>query len=91
MMDLGTLGHDPSLARALNDHGQIVGTSNISPYAHRAALWNNGQLFDLNSLVTADSGWVLFDAYAINNAGQIVCGGSYKHGPMHAVLLTPNS
>ncbi len=74
MTDLGTLsGSSYSHARDINDSGQIVGSS-----ANHAFLYENGTMFDLNSYLTPDyNGWVLTDAIAINNYGDIVGYGYY--------------
>src|SRR5262249_25334749 len=82
MTDLGTLpGTKSGFANGINDAGQVVGESNKTyagpsqgrgePNTH-AFLFINGKLTDLNSLIPADSGWVLWSANAINNRGQIV-------------------
>jgi probable HAF family extracellular repeat protein len=70
--DLGTLGGDYSYAYALNDTGQIVGFSYVSPSSIHAFLYKDGQMRDLNALIPQDSGWTLEFAWAINTAGQIV-------------------
>lgn len=66
--DLGTLG-GPSVAVAINEHRQIVGTS-----GDRAFLWQNGRLTDLGALRGADETYPV----AINDRGQIV-GTSGRH------------
>jgi len=86
--DLGTLGNEPSIARGLNDHGEVVGASYLEKRKRHAFYWQNGQMTDLNNLVPA-RGWVLTQADAINNRGQIACQGQYLSGPVHALLLTP--
>ena len=43
---------------------------------------------DLNSLLPANSGWVLYDAQSINYAGQIVGTGWYN-GQYQTYLLNP--
>jgi hypothetical protein len=43
---------------------------------------------DLNALISANSGWVLQIARAINVAGEIVGTGAVE-GTQHAFLLTP--
>ena len=43
---------------------------------------------DLNTLIPANSGWVLTEARAINSSGQIV-GNGIKDGEQRAFLLKP--
>src|SRR5262249_37629831 len=71
---LGHLGQGTgSGARAINGRGQVVGTSLTSGIAlSRAFLWERGKMTDLNDLIPASSGWVLEEACAINDSGQIV-------------------
>jgi probable HAF family extracellular repeat protein len=71
--DLQSTGH--SLAYGVNDAGIIVGRSDIylnGAWQDHAAVWQNGQLTDLNSLLPANSGWVLNYARAINNNNEVV-------------------
>jgi probable HAF family extracellular repeat protein len=90
MHDLGTLGEDPSNAFALNDQGQVVGISGFGPDQDHAFLWQKGTLFDLNKLIAPSSPWILVQACAINNHGQIVCVGYRKNDQTtHTLLLTP--
>lgn len=89
MHDLGTLGSDPSMATGINSRGEVVGTSALSGYGHHAFLWRNGQLEDLNRLLPQGSGWIVTEAYSINDGGQIICKGFRKGDPSHLVLLTP--
>jgi probable HAF family extracellular repeat protein len=90
ILDLGTLtGGTYSLAFAINDSNQVVGYGNISNNAPHAMIWISGHgMKDLNSQIPANSGWVLVNANAINNLGQIVGYGMLK-GYNHAFLLTP--
>jgi probable HAF family extracellular repeat protein len=100
MADLGTLHGDRfSNAFAINAQGQIVGEScprSCENHFHdRAVLWENGSIFDLNSLVAGNHfGLTLTIALAINDRGEVagmanppgclfdtVCG--------HAFLLIP--
>lgn len=90
---LGTLpGGTTSAGVAINDFGQVVGWSNSSahPYTNHATLWWNSRSspWDLNSLIEANSGWVLYSATGINIWGQIVGQGTIN-GEFHGFLLTP--
>ncbi len=68
LTDLGTLGGLHSYAYDVNDHGDVVGMSNLAPYrGSRGFLWSKGMLTDLGTLYGFSSG-----ATAINNLGQIV-------------------
>lgn len=79
------LGGSLSTAYDINNAGLIVGES-----GGHAVLWEHSQLKDLNSLIPANSGWVLQNARAINNKGQIVGKGMFN-GQTRAFLLKPNA
>jgi len=79
MIDLGTLGGATSVARALNDRGQIVGYSSTASGETRAFLWEDGHMIDLGTL-EGDS-----YAVAINRHGQILAY-SYVNNLPHAFL-----
>lgn len=70
---LGTVGTDPcSNARAINSHGQIVGSSSNCSYPLHAFLWEHGgPMVDLNALVPPNSGFKALIAYNINERGEI--------------------
>ena len=78
MTDLGTLGGLSSSAAAINNLGQVVGNSEDASQNGLPFLWQNGVMVDLNSLLPANSGWVLASAKFINDSGQIVGAGSYN-------------
>jgi uncharacterized repeat protein (TIGR01451 family) len=83
LTDLGTLDGDHSYPYGVNNAGQVVGES-----GGHAFLYSNGMLQDLNSLIPADSGWVLNTASAINDKGQIVGTGTFNGQQTHGFLLT---
>lgn len=73
-LDLGTLSGDVlSEATGINNHGQIVGVSigGGSPFGSRAFLWENGKMFDLNSLLIAGTTLQLVSTGDINDRGVI--------------------
>ena len=92
MHDLGTLrGDGGSYAYGINAAGQVVGYGSL-----RGWIWTDGQMHDLNSLLTPHSGCKIIEALAINDLGQIAAIGttgpeSVLGVPSHAVLLTPLS
>lgn len=86
LTDLGTLGGVFSQPESLNNQGQIVGESDLANGTQHAFLWQNGTMVDLNSLIPANSGWELFTAGLINDAGRIVGFGTYN-GNFSAYVL----
>jgi probable HAF family extracellular repeat protein len=69
MIDLGTLGGTVGGPNALNNRGQVIGSSNLAgDQISDPFLWNDGNLIDL---FTA-SGGVIVAANAINDAGEMV-------------------
>jgi probable HAF family extracellular repeat protein len=88
--DLGVLkGGTYSVAFGVNESSVVVGYGNISTNAAHAMIWTSSKgMQDLNSLIPANSGWVLINANGINRVGQITGYGS-KNGHNHAFLLTP--
>jgi len=94
--DLGTFpGGGISYAKAINKKNWIVGAAYLDPSGagnYRAALWRPGVsgALNLNNMIPANSGWVLFQATGINNAGQIIGWGSKSgDGDLHAFRLDP--
>ncbi|HEY6370560.1 MAG TPA: hypothetical protein VIX37_08270 [Candidatus Sulfotelmatobacter sp.] len=90
IQDLGVLpGGTYSVAFGINDSSVVVGYGNVSNNAAHAMVWTSTEkMQDLNSLIAAGSGWVLINANAINNVGQITGYGT-KGGYNRAFLLTP--
>jgi probable HAF family extracellular repeat protein len=60
---------------AIENVGQVVGWSQVDDDVH-AFIWQDGVMTDLNVLIPSGSGWILRDASAINDAGEIA-GSSY--------------
>ncbi|MCC6155335.1 MAG: PKD domain-containing protein [Candidatus Hydrogenedentes bacterium] len=90
--DLGTLGGVSSVARAINDSNQVVGSSLTVSGTTRAFGWDNtgtAVMTNLNDLLPGGSGWVLSEAWDINNSGEIVGYGT-KAGLTRAFLLKKN-
>ena len=90
MTDLGTLGGDASIARDINNHAQIVGTSETGELRgdpepwyriEHAFIWQDGKMTDLNALLPPGSGWEFLSAVAINDSGQILAEADHDLGP----------
>ena len=90
--DLGALpGGFQAFATALNNVGQVVGASDTgqSEALDHAFVWSTATgMQDLNLLITAGSGWLLWQANGINDLGQITGKGTINQ-ETHAFLLTP--
>lgn len=102
--DLGTVDGDmssiPAAMHALNNNGQLVGTSCPSgdPFADlgkglcRAYLWDKGIMMDLNALVPAGAKpaqLTLFLGFGINDSEEIAGWAFTTDGVIHAFLATP--
>jgi probable HAF family extracellular repeat protein len=73
----------------MNSDGVIVGWDDIDNlHEQKAVIWDGDSVQDLNSLIPADSGYVLTYAASINDAGQIVVTAGTQ-GQSAALLLTP--
>ncbi len=84
-------GSNGSAASAIDSFGYVVGWSTMAsnPSSARATLWSTRTgVWDLNTLIPVNSGWVLQQAMGINSWGQVVGNGTLN-GQSHAFLLTP--
>jgi probable HAF family extracellular repeat protein len=94
-IDLGELagGSGYSDAYGINDLGQVVGLSSVDPHSPgnglSAFLWENGTMYDLNDLIDPSVGWILTEAFDINNSGQIAGRGIRPDGTRGPFMLTP--
>jgi len=95
MTDLGTMANAIATVapccHTLNNKGQITGFWIDDQFNMSAYLWQNGVMTDLNTLISADSGWYLLNSAGINDAGQIAGFGVNPQGEVHAFLATPCS
>ena len=92
--DLGVIGSDQcSYASGINTDGQVTGSSigdcTAEEPTFRAFLWEDGSLFDLNTLIPPASALYLQLTYAINDRGEIAGTGVDASGNEHAFLLIP--
>jgi RHS repeat-associated protein len=92
--DLGTLPDGgKSGASAINEAMQIAGWSEDANGESRAVIWEfideQWEITNLNELISPSDGWVLLQAYDINDAGQIAGYGTNSTGHTNAFLLTP--
>lgn len=87
--DLDTLDSVYSVAYGLNGQEQAVGLFVASHEDEdRAFLYSRGEMLDLNERVETEEPWLLVEARAINDAGQIV-GYGLRNERERAFLLTP--
>lgn len=93
MLDLGALpGHSQSIATAINDGGEVVGTSGpeLTPSAStRGFHYNASGMKDLNANINPSSGWTIVAAHGINASGHVAATGITRQGEIRAVLLRP--
>jgi probable HAF family extracellular repeat protein len=93
MLDLGAFpGAIATVApccNTINDRGTVVGFAiDGTDFSSRALIWVDKKMMDLNTLITANSGWYLQGALSINDAGEITGYGTIG-GEVHAFLARP--
>jgi len=88
-------GDVASFATSINNRGQVVGSSfdSTSSWSH-GLLWQNGRMYDLNTLFPATSNLYVISASNINESGQIAgmaveMAGQNAGNIVHAFLATP--
>jgi len=87
---LGTLGGSFSIARGINNRGEVVGGSlTAGDASFHGFLYRDQQLHDLNAMLEPGTGWELIQAFAINNRGEILGLGA-REGEDRIVLLRPS-
>jgi probable HAF family extracellular repeat protein len=79
-LGLESTGAYNSRPNDVNTAGNVVGMMFLGVGEH-AFLASGGQVFDLNDLIPAGSGWVLQEAFSINDHGQIVGRGYLTSSP----------
>jgi probable HAF family extracellular repeat protein len=91
MIDLGDAPGQPcSTASDINSRGQIILNTGICGVGGGPGmLWENGNSYNLNNLIQANSGMVVGDTNYINDRGEIAATGILPNGDEHAILLVP--
>jgi len=88
---LGTLGGSFSIARDLNNHGEVVGGSLTEGDENfHGFLYRDNRLHDLNEFLEPGTEWEVIQALGINNHGEIIGIGSHI-GEDRIVLLRPRT
>ena len=85
--NLGSLGGRHSVAQAINEQGQVAGTSTTPGGDRRLFLWENGTMTDLGTLggrTTAFSNDL--GTGKLNERGQVVGWSQTKTGEWHAFV-----
>lgn len=93
MHDVGVVPGDLCTnGRAINSAGQAIGTStDCMGHVEHMFLWQNGTIHDLTAMILPGSDIYVFEAWDINDFGEIAAVGRLPNGDQHAVLLIPAS
>ena len=90
MIDLGTPhGNACSSGETINIHDQVVGDSGECGVGGDPYLWEKGDIVALSDLILPGSDRIVFDAFQINDLGQIVSLCATPEGFSHVCLLMP--
>ena len=87
---LATPGFEYSYAAGINGVGDVVGCGFLKDLSPSAVMWCGGRCYDLNTCIDTSTGWHIYDATAINDAGQIVGTASHGKEEVVGVLLSPS-
>jgi probable HAF family extracellular repeat protein len=92
MTDLGVLPGQPcSTAIDVNSKGQIIIDTGICGVGGGPpALWENGTLYDLTTLILPNSGVAVVGENFINDSGEIAATGILPNGDQHAHCARPD-
>ncbi|MGY1490668.1 DUF3466 family protein [Methylobacillus pratensis] len=93
LTDIGTLGGNGSSSYGINNHGWVVGVSDIdaATNATHAFLYSKETgILDLNDFLPKNSGWELLLAQAISDNGNIIGYGRYTD-PLTGVVGPANT
>jgi probable HAF family extracellular repeat protein len=86
---IGTSGNTAIYSLYNGEYGELVSSCCSVGVSGRPFIWTQRRgMQDLNTLIRANSGWVLNTATGINRWGQIVGSGT-RNGQTHGFLLTP--
>lgn len=88
LTDLGALSGTSSYGYGVNNEGGVVGYSTMADGTLHAFLYADGGMLDLNSLIPAAPGWLLTQAYSIDDGGRIT-GTGYHDGRFDRFRLDP--
>jgi probable HAF family extracellular repeat protein len=88
---LPSFGGTMNTAYGINNYGEIVGGSTYPGNSTGGGFvyFGGNTIQDLNSLVDPSLNWMIGNAFAVNNSGQIAAEGVQPGKPEHALLLTP--
>jgi probable HAF family extracellular repeat protein len=90
MIDLNPVGVEESRAHGINSENDVVGFArDVGVFETWAFLYRDGTMYNLNDLVDNASGFVMTEAWDINDDGQVTGFGKNAFGATHAFLLTP--